>query len=571
MRIVTAALILSMSAFVGCGRGCGAPPQETEEAEEVDAAPAKPLYAEDVKERLAQFAPTPIDFDEALVSAENKVVLRKLVQAAQIVDGLFLKQVSEDNPKVRADLVAAGAPEEVLTYFDVMYGPWDRVKGDEPFVTGIEAKPPGASFYPADLTKEELEGWIEKHPDQAEAFRGYFTVIRRKGADLVAIPYSEYYAEDLKTASGLLKEAAAAAKHPALGRYLEARAAAFSSNDYRESDMAWMDLGDSPIEVVIGPYEVYEDRLMGYKAAFEAFITLRDPEYSEKLEAIGALNAELEKDLPIEKEHLTKRGLESPISVAVEVFTAGDTRAGVQTLAFNLPNDEVVREKKGSKKVMLKNVIEAKFNQVLIPIAKKLVDPALLEHVRFDPYFTQILIHELAHGMGPGKIEVDGRRTDVNKELKELYPGIEECKADIVGLVNGAYMIEKGHLPKEMKTQLPATYVAGVFRSIRFGTEEAHAKAVLLSFNYLREQGAVTYDEETERFGVNYETFDAKVRDLARELMLLQAKGSYDAAKAMLEKYGHATPEIKKALAKLGDVPVDIRPEYTIVEKMESW
>jgi len=525
----------------------------------------------DVSQRLAQFAPTDVDFDEKLVSAEDRKVLVKLVQAAQLLDEIYLDQVSPNNRELRQHLVQEKVPQAVLDYFDIMYGPWDRLKNDEPFV-GDVPKPVGAGFYPPDLTKADLEAWIKKaSPQEAAALKGYFTVVRRDGDKLKAVPYPQAYGDRLKQASALLKEAAALTKHAALKKYLALRGDALMSNDYFASDMAWMDLGDSPLEVVLGPYEVYEDKLMGYKAAMEAFITLRDPDYSARLQKLAAHNQEVEKNLPLEVKYHTRRGTSSPISVVIELFTAGDTRAGVQTAAFNLPNDERVRTKKGSKKVMLKNVTEAKFKKVLIPIATEVVDSALLPLLDFDTYFTDILLHEMAHGMGPGEITVDGRKTSVNSELKQLYPAIEECKADIVGLVNGAYLITKGALPKEMERRLPATYLAGVFRAVRFGTEEAHGKAVLLAFNYLFQGGAFTYDKAKARFGVNYDVFDKRVRELAGELLLLQARGSYDHARKLLERNGTMSPEMRQALTRLKHVPVDIKPNYTIVQKMQSW
>jgi hypothetical protein len=322
---------------------------------------------------------------------------------------------------------------------------------------------------------------------------------------------------------------------------------------------------------VIGPYEVYEDRLLGAKAAFEAFITLRDPVSSARLQQLAAFNERLERALPLPRKHFVKRGNESPISVVIEVFTAGDTRAGVQTAAFNLPNDERVRAQKGSKKVLLKNVMQAKFEQVLIPIAKQALLPALLPRVDFETYFTDILLHEVAHGMGPGELVLAGRKTSVNAELKELYPAIEECKADIVGLLNGLALIRQGALPRSMARNLPATYLAGVFRAVRFGAEEAHAKAVLLAFNSLRAAGAFTYDAQAQRFGVDERRFAPAVRELARELLLLQAEGSYERAKQLLEERGKLAPEMQQALARLHEIPIDIRPRYAIVEKLKAW
>ena len=576
---------LVMGAFVACG-GSQPPPASTPQLhpgapvgrEDRRAPPPKPVQkkveelflAKDVNERLAQFSPTDIDFDEKLVKPAFRKVLIKLVQAAQVMDDIFLDQVSAGNRELRAKLVKQKAPAAVLDYFDLMYGPWDRLVAEEPFV-GRAHKPKGAGFYPEDITKKELAAWIKANPADEKALRGYFTVIKREGKKLVAVPYSVAYGPRLKKAAKLLEEAAKLSPHKALSKYLQLRAKALLSDDYYASDMAWMDLGDSPIEVVIGPYEVYEDKLMGYKAAMEAFITLRDPVYSKRLEKIARYNKQLESNLPLPKKYHTKRGSKSPISVVIEVFTGGDTRAGVQTAAFNLPNDERVRTEKGSKKVMLKNVTEAKFNKALIPIAKRVVDEKLLASISFDAYFTEILLHEMAHGIGPGKIKKDGKQTEVNKELKELYPAFEECKADIVGLLSGAYLIKKRVLPRKMAKQLPAAYLAGVFRAVRFGTEEAHGKAVLLGFNYLWQKGAITYDPKTARFGVNYKTFDKGVRDLARELLLVQAKGDYQGAKKLLETHGVVKPQLKKAIESLKDLPVDIRPNYTILQKMKSW
>ena len=568
-------LMVVMVALAACGGSPQPEPKAAPKPAPVKPEPVKPkveklVMADDVQKRLAQFSPTDVDFDEKLVTPPYRKVLVKLVQAAKVLDDIFLDQVSAGNRPLRARLVKEKAPQHVLDYFDIMYGPWDRLDHDKPFVAKAK-KPKGAGYYPADITKKELEAWIKANPADEKAFRGFFTVIRREGKKLVAVPYSKAYGPRLKKAAALLEEAAKLSPHKALKKYLELRAKALLSDDYYASDMAWMDLGDSPIEVVIGPYEVYEDKLMGYKAAMEAFITLRDPVFTKRLQKIGKYNKQLEANLPLPKKFHTKRGSQSPISVVIEVFTGGDTRAGVQTAAFNLPNDERVRTEKGSKKVMLKNVTEAKFNKALIPIAKRVVDEKLLSSITFDTYFTEILLHEMAHGIGPGKIKKDGKDTEVNKELKELYPAFEECKADIVGLLSGAYLLKKRVLPKKMKKQLPAAYLAGVFRAVRFGTEEAHGKAVLLGFNYLWTSGAITYDAKTARFGVNYKTFDKQVRALAKELLMVQARGDYAGAKKLLETYGVVKPEMMKAIESLKDLPVDIKPNYTILEKMKSW
>lgn len=533
-----------------------------------------------LKERLAAFAPTKIDYADPLVTPELKPVLAKLIAAAKIMDELFFLQAWEKNPAYRAALAQAAAEDpglaDALSYYDVMYGPWDRREHHAPFV-GEEKRPPGAGFYPEDMTKEELGNHLKLHPEDKEAFTGYFTVIRRKAdRTLEAIPYSRFYQSKLGEAAKLLRDAADLSKDARLQKYLRSRAKAFETNQYRESDRDWMDLGDGAVEVVIGPYEVYEDSLFGYKAAFEAFITLRDPQYSDRLAKIAPHIPFLQASLPMKAEDKKlQRGKQVPISVVVQLFTAGDTRAGVQTLAFNLPNDEEVRKQKGYKLVLLRNVAEAKFEKILLPIARRMMTPEQLPLVTFDAFFTNTLTHESAHGLGPGLITVleDGKpvQTDVNKALKELYSTIEEAKADIVGLYTAPLLIQKGALPASLAQQVYASYLAGFFRSVRFGATEAHGRANLISFNYLRERGGITFDASTRLYRVDFGKIAGAVKDLATDLLELEARGDYEKAKAFIARYGIMSPEMAEALTRLTEVPVDIRPEYTVLTKMRSW
>lgn len=531
----------------------------------------------DLKEKLAQFAPTKIDFDENLLGESERKVVKKLIEAADVMDHLFLIQVDSENPRIREALNADPALKYEAAYFDIMYGIWDRTDNYRPFYTDRE-RPPGVGYYPVDLTKEEFNNHIKANPGDEEAFKSYFTVIRRTedSKGLKAVPYSEYYKEHLDKAAELLREAASLTKDKRLARYLNLRAEAFSSNNYRESDMAWMDLGDGILEVVVGPYEVYEDRLFGYKAAFQAFICVRDPVYSKRLQQIAKYRDDLERALPIPDEHKNfKRGDTMPINVVEEIYASGDTRAGVQTLAFVLPNDEVVRQKKGYKIVMLKNIAEAKFNQILLPIAERLLEEDVMEKVSFDAFFTNTLMHEAAHGQGPGTITVerDGKKveTTVNNELKDIYSVIEEAKADMAGLYLTEVMIEKGVLPKELSRSVFASYLAGFFRSVRFGVSGSHGQANLIAFNFIREKGAITYDEETKKFGLDFDNIRDAVRELTTAVLMLQAEGDYEGAKKFVEKYSEMAPEMKEALGRLGGIPVDIKPEFTVLEKMKSW
>jgi hypothetical protein len=327
-----------------------------------------------------------------------------------------------------------------------------------------------------------------------------------------------------------------------------------------------MDL-DAPIDVTIGPYETYEDELFGYKAAFEAFITLRDEAESAKLVKFSGYLQELENNLPIDPRYRNpKLGAASPIRVVDNVFCSGDGNRGVQTAAYNLPNDEQVVKEKGSKRVMLKNVQEAKFKQVLVPISKVLVDPSQQSQISFDAFFTHILAHELMHGLGPHNIKVGGRDTNVRKELKELYSTIEEAKADITGLWALQYLIDKGSVDPAMERDLYTTYLTSSFRSVRFGLNEAHGKGQAIQFNYLLDEGAIKLNEAAGTYSIDTSKIKAAVRKLTTEILTIEAEGSYEKAKAMLDKYGLIRPAMQKALDKLSGVPIDIEPIFTLAK-----
>jgi hypothetical protein len=560
-------LIIAALLFSGCGDTRKPPAGESAKGESEG-------EGSEMAALLAKFAPTEIGVEDARIPEKHRGVIKKLVEAAVILDELFLLQVDSRNKTWREEIAADPRLETTLTVFDIMYGPWNRLDHNKPFWGNVE-KPKGVSYYPQDITKEEVEQWIADHPGQKEVFTGYFTRIERDGDGLKAVPYAEAYKDHLEPAARLLDEAAGLAEDTRLKKYLKSRAAAFLSNEYRQSDMDWMDLGDGDIEVVIGPYEVYEDELFGYKAAFEAFITIRDPIDSAELEKIKSCIPDMEKSLPIPDEHKNMdRGSESPISVVDVLFTAGDTRAGVQTVAFNLPNDEIVREKKGSKKVMLKNVANAKYEQILVPITRRLIDDEQVRNVSFKAFFNHTLVHEIAHGLGPGRItiEKDGRKveTSVNAELKELYPVIEEAKADTLGIYLNYMLIDKGMYTAEFMKSIYASFLGGFFRSVRFGANDAHGKANVIQFNYLAGKGAIVRGHNG-KYAYVADRMPEAVKALAHDLLMMEAQGDYDGAKAFIEKYGEMPAEMKEDLDSLSDIPTDIRPSYLIEKQMASW
>jgi len=533
--------------------------------------PGKELrIVSDVDKRVAQFAPTPLHADLSALQTEDRKVLDKLVAAARLMDEIFLRQAWAGNPELRARLQALKEPhaEAARQYFAINFGPWDRLAERQPFI-GDKARPAGAGFYPEDLTKAAFEDWLAKHPGDKEKFTSTVTVIRR-GADgsLMAVPYSQEYGEWLKPAAKLLREAAALAKNASLKKFLALRADAFENDDYYASDVAWMDL-DAPVEVTIGPYETYEDDLFGYKAAFEAYVTVNLPKESAALGRYKERLPWLEKNLPIpDADKNLHRGTDSPIRVVDIAFGAGEAQAGVQTVAFNLPNDERVREAKGSKKVLLHNIMRAKYDKILIPIARQVLDPAQVKDVSFDAYFNEVLHHELSHGLGPGTITVDGRKTEVRLELKELYSTLEEAKADVMGVYNILALIERGDMPATLRHSLEPTYVAGLFRSARFGVDEAHGQGVVAQFNYLEKKGALVTDAQGRVHAVS-EKFPGAIRDLLHDMLTLQARGDYPGTKAFLDTYGKPTPALRGAIGRLSAVPVDIRPLYSSSQRAQ--
>ena len=537
-----------------------------------------------LKARLRQYAPVRIEVDESILTEADKKVIKKLVQASNIMDVLFWKQASPQGLDWRRKLARTKSPVARLLFHYLMinYGPWDRLADFEIFLGGDE-KPLGGTFYPVDMTKEEFATWIADHPDQAEAFKSSFTVIRRDGEGLKAVPYSQEYKRELGAAAKALQDAAALTGDKTLKTFLESRAAAFGSGDYMQSDMDWMDL-DSKIEITIGPYEVYEDRLMGYKAAFEAFVTVRDPAATKLLRTFSKWAGKLEQHLPIDDKYKnTNRGTSSPIVVVDLVYSAGDTRAGVQTIAFNLPNDERVREAKGSKKVLLRNIMFAKFEKILRPIAAEVLAEELLGDLNREAFFNHTLMHEISHGIGPGKIkDAAGADTTVSLALKEIYPHLEEAKADTLGLFNNLLLVGKGmekihavtsdgdgekttRLSKDdARKALTATFLAGIFRSVRFGTEEAHGKANLLILNHMVKGGAFVWDPKAERYGVDWEKLDAAVEACAKDLLMIEALGDYEAGKAFIVEYGERSPELEIVLKKFVDLPIDVEPVFRV-------
>lgn len=507
--------------------------------------------APDLAARLARLPLIRIGHDLASLPESEHAVLPHLIAAARCMDEIFWRQIDEENPALLAELSG-----EARAYLIVNKGRWDAFQEHAPFI-GNAPRPLGAAFYPADITREEFEAAAAANP----ALRDTFTVIRREDGGLRAIPYHEFYRPFLDDAAQHLRAAAAVTENRSLRTYLILRAEALLTDDFFASDMAWMDI-EGDLDVVIGPYETYDDRLFSYKAAYETFITAVDPAASAALASYAAKLPALERALPIPDEHKNlQRGTDSPIRIVDLLFASGDGRGAIQTSAFNLPNDERVREAKGSKKVLLRNVMRAKYDVCGAPVAHGVLVEDQHALLSFDAFFTHVLFHELAHGLGPGMIEVEGERVEARILLKELYSPLEECKADVVGFWALLRALDEGWATGFSPEQLAVTDIGFHFRTIRMGVHEAHAGANAAQWAWYREQGAIV--QEGTRFRVVHEKVRDAVTSLATELLMIEATGDYARAKTFFTRYGLATPEILAMVERVKDVPLDFRPVYT--------
>ena len=534
------------------------------------AAPATPDLAR-LQQMIARFAPVPIAADVSKLPASEREALALVIEAARVMDALFLRQVWAGNEALLLELLRDGSPlgRARLHYFLLNKGPWSRLDEDEPFIPGLGPKPPQANFYPAGASKEEVEKWLAALPEaEAARARGFFTTIRRAPqGGFAAVPYSLEYQGELARAADLMREAARLTAQPTLQRYLRARADAFLSNDYYGSDVAWMEL-DASIEPTIGPYEVYEDEWFSFKAAFETFVTLRDDAETARLQRFSGVLQELEDHLPLDPRHRNpKLGALAPIRVVNVVFTAGDANSGVQTAAFNLPNDERVVKEKGTKRVMLRNVQQAKFEKVLAPIAAVALAPSDRASVSFDAFFTHILMHELLHGLGPHEIAVGGRATTVRQELRESYSALEEAKADITGLWALQYLVDKGQLDRALERTMYTTFLASAFRSVRFGVTEAHGRGIAIQLNRLLDAGGFRVNADGT-FTVDPARIKDAVAALSREILTIQAEGNAEAARRLIAEQAVVRPPVQRVLDRLGSVPVDIEPRFTTADEL---
>ena len=536
---ISTALLLSLS-FAGCAEpGEGGADME-------DGGPSMQALVD-------QYAVFRLEADLSHLSDNDQQVVRLLIEAAQPMEHVFWQEAYGDKD---AALALANDDDATQRFIEINYGPWDRLRGDGPFIEGAGDKPAGANFYPADMTAEEFEAAAADN----EALRSLYTLVRRDddGA-LVAHPYHEAFAEAHMAAAAKLREAASLATDPGLAHYLMLRADALESDDYQRSDMAWLDMKENPIDVVIGPIETYEDQLFGAKAAHEGFVLIKDMAWSERLARFAALLPSLQESLPVADEYKTETpGTDSDLNAYDAVYYAGDANAGAKTIAINLPNDEEVQLAKGTRRLQLKNAMQAKFDKIMVGIADELIDEDQQQYVVFDAFFGNTMFHEVAHGLGV-KNTIDGQGT-VREALREHASPMEEGKADVVGLHMVTQLFERGELTEHSVEHHYVTFLAGIFRSVRFGAASAHGRANMVRFNYFREQGAFSRDEATGRYRVDFEAMREAVAGLSNLILTLQGDGDYDGVAQLIEEKGIVPPELQADLDRLdaAGIPRDI-------------
>ncbi len=502
-----------------------------------------------MQQKVAEYAPFTLTTDVSKLSANEKEMIPILIDVAEIMDAIFWQEAYGD----KATLLASLDDPAARRFAEINYGPWDRLRGNAPFVAGVGQKPPGARFYPEDMTKEEFAAFVSE--DKASL---YTLVRRNENGGLYTVPYHQAFAEETAKAAELLRQAAELAEDESLRHYLELRAEALLTDDYLASDMAWMEMKDNHLDFVVGPIENYEDHLYNYKAAHEAYVLVKDLVWSEKLARYIAFLPELQANLPVEGPYKQETpGTDSDLNAYDVIYYAGDCNAGSKTIAINLPNDERVQLAKGTRRLQLKNAMRAKFDKIMVPVAGLLIDESQRQHVTFDAFFANTMFHEVAHGLGI-KTTLDGSGT-VRQALKEHASALEEGKADILGLYMVTQLQQKGEIEGELMDYY-TTFLAGIFRSVRFGASSAHGKANMVRFNYFKERNAFTYNAETGTYKVNFTEFQEAMNALSARILTLQGDGDYAGAGKLLDEMGVIGPALQHDLDRVSaaGIPRDI-------------
>ena len=550
---ISQALILSGAVFLGACSDEQATTSQTKPAAEQTKQSTEqnnPQFINAEKSRLDIYTDFTLTSDLSHLSDNQKQMVGKLIEASKIMDELFWRQAFGENKDA---FLAKINDEKVQKFADINYGPWDRLNGDQVFLSGYEEKPLGAEFYPSDITKEELNNAI------VDDKTGLYSVIKRDEKGLLySVAYSVEYAQELEKAANLLREASTLADDKEFANYLSMRADALVSDDFQPSDFAWMDMKNNPIDVVIGPIETYEDQLFGYRAAYEAYVLIKDLAWSERLAKFAAFLPELQKGLPVDEKYKQEvPGSDADLNAYDVVYYAGHSNAGSKTIAINLPNDEQVQLEKGTRRLQLKNAMRAKFDKILVPISEQLIVPEQRKHITFDAFFANTMFHEVAHGLGI-KNTITGKGT-VRQSLQEHASALEEGKADILGLYMVEQLLKKGEITDGTLEDYYITFMAGIFRSVRFGASSAHGKANMIRFNFFAEEGAFSKNADG-LYSVNMEKMSQAMEKLSRLILTIQGDGDYQKVDQLIATHGDIKAELAKDLEKLSqaNIPVDV-------------
>ena len=501
------------------------------------------------KKLLEKYTPVTLTADISTMTPAEKEIISLLIEVGKITDRMFWYETYGEKDSLLQSIQDEGARK----FAETKYGPWDRLAGDSAFIPGVGAKAAGANFYPADMSKEEFEA--ADLPDK----KSMYTFLRRDASGkLITIPYHKQFANEAGQISALLKKAAALAENPELKKYLNLRAEAFLTDDYFASDIAWMDMKTNRIDIITGPIETYEDQLFGYKAAHETYVLIKDMAWSKRLEKYAAFLPDLQKGLPVEEKYKKEKpGMDSQLAAFDVVYYAGDCNAGGKTIAVNLPNDEKVQLEKGTRRSQLKNAMQAKFDKILMPIAEELIDSSQLKYINFDAFFANTMFHEVAHGLGI-KNTINGKGT-VRETLKEHSSALEEGKADILGI----YMVNELHKRGELKGDIKeyyTTFMASIFRSVRFGASSAHGVANMIRFGFFKNMGAFERNPVTNTYKINFDKMQEAISSLSAEILILQGDGDYEGVSTLVKELAVISPELQADLDRLGEkgIPVDI-------------
>jgi hypothetical protein len=528
------------------------------------------VIAPNLSAQLAKFKPVRMPFDSSRLTPRERQLVAKLVEACQSLESIYWRQSDPEGLKLYHALAGSAAPRdiELRRFLRINGSRFDLINNNAPFV-GTAPWPPGRGLFPPDMTKQEFDAYVAAHPDRKAALYDPFTVVRRKGATLEAIPYHVAYREWLDPMVKALREAAALSDDPAFAKFLRMRADALLTDNYFDSDIAWVSLENPKFDVIFAPYETYLDDLLGVKTSYGAAVLIRNDEESRKLDVFQKYVPEIQDSLPLAPaDRPSKRGHLSPMEVMDTPYRAGDLRHGYQAVADNLPNDPRIHEQKGSKKLFFKNFMDARVNYVILPVAKRLLRADQAALASAEGYLATTMMHEISHGLGPAFARTSAGQRDIREAIGPSYSGLEEAKADIVGLYGLKWLVDRGDLPKDKLRGYYASEVAGIFRTMRFGVAEAHGRAEIMEFNYFSERGVIARDAASGRYAINLDHMPEAVAALAKELLEQEATGDRARVEGWFAKYGSMPPELTKALEAASDVPVDIDPISAFPEPM---